>query len=247
MSPLFSIITVTYNAAHTVLRTIESVSHQTFTDYEHIIVDGASHDDTLKIIASANTHMAPQVISEPDRGIYDAMNKGIGLSKGKYLIFLNAGDKFHSAETLQMIADAIASDDTPAIVYGQTDLVDDSGQYLGPRHLTAPPDLKLADFRHGMLVCHQAFVVLKEIAPLYNLKYRFSADYEWCIRCLQHARRVSFINKTLIDYLAEGMTTANRRKSLIERFRIMCYYYGIASTMWRHIGFALRFIKSNKK
>lgn len=240
--PLFSIITVTFNAATTVERTVASVASQSFRDYEHIIVDGASSDDTLERARSAASANNLRVISEPDRGIYDAMNKGIGLSRGKYLIFLNAGDKFHSARTLEKIAEGVSSNSLPGVVYGQTDLVDDNGAFVAPRHLTAPESLAYKDFARGMLVCHQAFVVLKRIAPLYNTDYRFSADYEWCIRCLQHSRKNVYINDVLIDYLEQGLTTANRRASLKERFSIMCYYFGTASTIMRHVGFAFRFM-----
>ena len=138
MAPLFSIITVTYNAADTVQRTLESVAAQTCTLYEHIIVDGASTDETLKIVADATAPERRIVRSEPDAGLYDAMNKGLGMANGDYLIFLNAGDKFHSPDTLQIIADTIMDNDYPGIVYGQTDLVDNAGRRIGPRHLTAP-------------------------------------------------------------------------------------------------------------
>lgn len=244
-TPRFSIITVTYNAAHTVGRTVASVASQTCRDYEHIIVDGASVDGTLDRVREACTRPDTLVVrSEPDRGIYDAMNKGIGISRGTYLIFLNAGDKFHSPATLQTISDRIDAAGIPGIVYGQTDLVDDSGAYLAPRHLTAPASLGYRDFARGMLVCHQAFVALKRIAPLYDTAYRFSADYDWCTRCLQHSRRNEYIDDVLIDYLSEGLTTANRRKSLRERFRIMSYYYGLLPTMLRHAGFAVRFLRN---
>lgn len=245
--PLISIVTITYNAGDTVGRTLDSVARQTFTDYEHIIVDGASKDGTLTVVAAAPAPGRRRVYSEPDHGLYDAMNKGIGHARGTYLIFLNAGDKFHGDDTLAVIADTIRRHDTPGIVYGQTNLVDNEGRFLAPRHLTAPQRLSYRDFARGMLVCHQAFIVLRRIAPLYSLKYRFSADYEWCIRCLQHSRSNVCTGTVLIDYLAEGLTTANRRRSLIERFRIMSYYYGFWSTLMRHVGFAFRFIRFNKK
>lgn len=241
-NPLFSIITVTYNAAATVGRTLESVARQSFGDYEHIVVDGRSSDGTLDIVGGYKDSGRLVHLSEPDHGIYDAMNKGIGLARGTYLIFLNAGDKFHSDTTLESIAAATA--DKPGIVYGQTDIVDDEGRYVGPRHLTAPAQLRYEDFAQGMLVCHQAFVVLKRIAPLYDVKYRFSADYDWCIQCLQHSRRNAYVGDTLIDYLQAGVTTSNRRKSLAERFRIMCYYYGTLPTVLRHMRFAARFLRN---
>jgi len=246
MNPLFSIITVTYNAAHTVGRTLESVASQTCTLYEHIVVDGASSDGTPGIVSAAPAGGRRRMVSEPDRGLYDAMNKGLGLASGDYLIFLNAGDKFHSPDTLQLLADKIMNADYPGIVYGQTDLVDDSGRRLGPRHLTAPERLTYADFARGMLVCHQAFVVLRRIAPRYSVRYRFSADYDWCVRCLQHSRRNVYAGAVLIDYLSEGLTTANHRASLMERFRIMCRYYGVLPTVWRHIGFFFRNLRRRK-
>lgn len=241
--PLFSIITVTFNAATTVERTIKSVAAQSFTDYEHIIVDGASTDSTLDIIKNTSS-TRQSVFSEPDEGIYDAMNKGYGKASGKYLIYLNAGDKFHSHETLKTIADTIINNDFPGVVYGQTNLVDESGAFIAPRHLSAPPSLTYKDFARGMLVCHQAFIVLKRIAPLYDTKYRFSADYEWCLRCLQHSRRNIFIDNVIIDYLSEGITTANRKASLRERFKIMCTYYGTFPTVMRHMIFAFRFLRN---
>ena len=245
-SPLFAIITVTYNAEKTVGRTLDSVDSQTFTDYEHLVVDGGSTDGTLSDVAS-QPNPRRSYVSEKDRGIYDAMNKGISLSQGRYLIFLNAGDKFHSPDTLQIIADAIAAAGEPGIVYGQTDIVDDDGRRLGPRHLTAPADLSLKSFATGMVVCHQAFVALRSIVGFYNLKYRFSADYDWCIRCLQHSRcNVGLTDTVLIDYLSEGMTTRNMLPSLRERFRIMRFYYGLLPTLWRHIGFASRWLKRRK-
>lgn len=240
--PLFSIITVCYNAAATIERTIVSVDEQTFGDYEHFIVDGKSSDSTLSIIES-HPDSRRNWVSERDGGIYDAMNKGMSKTSGDYLIFLNAGDKFHSPDTLAVIAEAIEANSRPGIVYGQTDIVDDEGRYLRPRHLSAPEKLTLRSFANGMLVCHQSFVALRRIASPYSLKYRFSADYDWCIGCLQHSRHnVGLIDTVFTDYLDEGATTRNRRASLIERFRIMCFYYGTLPTIIRHFGFAFRAI-----
>ena len=244
--PLFSIITVTFNAASTVGRTLKSVSSQKFTDYEHLIIDGASTDSTLEIVRKSSRPELRQVFSEPDKGLYDAMNKGIGKARGKYLIFLNSGDKFHSDDTLGLIARKIEENDYPGVVYGQTDLVDDKGRYLAPRHITAPEKLTLADFSQGMVVCHQAFVAERRIAPYFSTKYRFSADYEWCIICLMHSKKNVYADAVLIDYLAEGISTSNRKDSLKERFKIMSFYYGFWPTVWRHFGFISRFMKHKK-
>ncbi|MBP3890227.1 MAG: glycosyltransferase [Muribaculaceae bacterium] len=241
VKPLFSIITVTYNAASTLPPTIASVMEQTCDLYEMIVVDGASTDGTLDLLREY-TNANLRWISEPDKGIYDAMNKGIAMAEGEYLIFLNAGDRFASAETLQLLADAAMDDDFPGIIYGQTDIVDSDGRVLGPRHLRAPEVLTLDSFKDGMTVCHQAFVALRKITGFYNLDYRFSADYDWCIRCLQHSRRNHYVDETIIHYLSEGMTTANMKASLRERFNIMCRYFGTMPTMWRHLKFLKRYI-----
>jgi glycosyltransferase involved in cell wall biosynthesis len=246
MAPLFSIITVTYNAESTIERTLISVDSQSCHLYEHLIIDGASTDSTLQITKQYPSNQRI-IKSSPDKGLYDAMNKGLGLAKGDYVIFLNSGDKFHSKDTLQVIADTIMDNDYPGIVYGQTDLVDNDGQYIAPRHLRAPEKLTLRSFANGMRVCHQAFIVLKKIASSYDLKYRYSADYDWCIRCLQHSHRNCYTNSVLIDYLYEGMTTANRKASLIERFKIMTKYYGLIPTIIRHFKFIPRFLNHKKQ
>ncbi len=237
--PLFSIITVTYNASGTVAATMKSVAEQSCQLYEHIIMDGVSTDSTLEIVRDNSTERT-RIISSPDSGIYDAMNKALGVARGDYLIFLNAGDKFHSAETLDLLAKCAFDYDYPGVIYGQTELVDSSGYKVAERHLRAPENLTLDSFKDGMVVCHQAFTVLRRIAPLYDVKWRFSADYEWCIRCLQHSRNNVYANAVIIDYLDEGVTTRNLKASLKERFKIMSRYYGFLPTLFRHFKFASR-------
>lgn len=246
MAPLFSIITVTYNAANDVRRTAESVAGQSCELYEHIIMDGASTDATINVARSVgNPRM--RLYSEPDKGIYDAMNKAMSKAKGEYLIFLNAGDTFASLDTLQHMANTILDNDYPGIVYGQTQLVDREGRILGKRHLDAPEKLTLDSFKHGMVVCHQAMAVLSKVTGFYDLKYKYSADYEWCIKCLQHSKKNVYMPEVLIDYLSEGLTTAHHKESLIERFKIMCIYYGTAPTIIRHLKFALRYLKRRRQ
>ena len=239
IKPLITVITVTYNAGETILRTLESVDNQTFNHYEHLIVDGASSDETLTHLEN-HPSQRRKIISERDAGLYDAMNKGLRMAEGDYVVFLNAGDKFHDRETLALVADAILENDYPGVVYGQTDIVGPDGKRIGPRHLEAPEILTVESFRNGMMVCHQAFFALRKIAGDYNLKYRFSADYDWCIRVLQRSRRNFYVDAVVVDYLAEGMTTRNHRASLLERYRIMSHYYGWFGTTLRHIGFFFR-------
>lgn len=237
-SPLFSIITITFQAEATLPATLQSVECQTFTDYEYLVVDGASTDGTVALARAS--WAVTSVTSEPDRGLYDAMNKGLRRAKGRYLIFLNAGDALHAPDTLQKIARSIEKND-PDIVYGETALVDARRRFVAMRRLQAPEVLTVKSFRMGMLVCHQAFVVRRAIAPEYDLQYRYSADYDWCIRCMLVARTITNTHETLVDYLNEGVTTANRKASLRERYAIMCRYYGTLPTFVRHLWFAVRF------
>lgn len=240
---LFSVITITYNAADLLPPTAQSIATQSFGYYEWIVVDGASSDSTVDVASQAPI-AAKTIISEPDRGLYDAMNKGLHAARGEYVIFLNAGDAFPLPDTLRRYADAIAAAPRkPGIVYGQTQIVDHSRRYVGERHLRAPKTLTFKSFAQGMTVCHQAMAVRRDLAPDYDLHYRFSADYDWVCRILQASPLNVYIPAYTAAYLREGLTTKNHRKSLIERFRIMCRHYGTLPTLLRHIKFALRSLR----
>lgn len=239
--PKFSIITVTYNAAKVLEDTIQSIVTQTYKNVEYIIIDGRSTDGTLGIINKYRNHIHT-VISEPDQGLYDAMNKGIRLATGDYLCFLNAGDCLHEDDTLQLMTHSITGAALPDILYGETDIVDSEGHFLHKRRLSAPGTLTWKSFKKGMLVCHQAFFVRRDLAEPYDLHYRFSADFDWCIRIMKKAKVLHNTRLTLIDYLNEGMTTQHHKASLKERFRIMAKHYGLISTLAHHAWFVLRLL-----
>lgn len=149
-----TIATVTWNAGDLIERTIHSVEEQTYGRVEHLIIDGNSHDHTLEHIhhyQERNSRAAIRheivCISEPDNGLYDAMNKAIDMATGRYLLFLNAGDTFYSPDTLALIAqEAESSTLLPAVIYGDTHLVDDEGHFLRARRLSPPRKSQLAFF-----------------------------------------------------------------------------------------------------
>ena len=245
MEPLFSIITVTWNAADVIAPTIQSVQRQTSSDYEMLVIDGASSDDTLAIVNKASI-ASLRVFSEPDNGLYDAMNKGIDHARGRYLIFLNAGDRFADDTVLARLAQFAV--DNPGVIYGQTQLVDAAGTVVGKRHLTAPKRLTADSFLKGMVVCHQAFAARRDLAPHYDLKYRYSADYDWCIKVLKKSPANAYAGREpIINYLADGMTTRHHKASLWERFRIMCHHYGTGDAVLHHIAFIPRYLKRRMK
>lgn len=244
MLPIFSIITITYNAEATVESTIKSVLKQTYPNIEYIIVDGASNDGTINIIERYKSRIN-KFISEKDTGIYDAMNKGLNMATGDYVWFVNAGDTIYESNTLSNIAEQISKQPMlPGIIYGETAIIDDTGSFIYMRRLKAPEKLGWRSFKNGMLVSHQSFIVKREIAPLYNQKYRFSADFDWCIRCMKKTDSIYNSHLVLSNYLNEGATTRNMKASLKERFKIMCEYYGRIPTYLRHIKFAIRFALS---
>ena len=241
MDPLFSIITVTWNAAGVIAPTMQSVQRQTSSDYEMLIIDGASTDDTLAIVGQASI-ASLRIFSEPDNGLYDAMNKGIAWARGRYLIFLNAGDRFADDAVLARLAMLTA--DNPGVIYGQTQLVDAEGNVVGKRHLTAPKKLTANSFLNGMVVCHQAFAARRDLVPEYDLQYKLSADYDWCIKVLKKSPANAYAGKApIISYLADGMTTRHHRASLLERYRIMCHHYGTAKATLRHLAFIPRYLR----
>lgn len=240
MNPLFSIITVTFNAESVIQPTLNSIKEQDFSDFEHLIVDGASRDGTLELARNAGI---PQTViySEPDKGLYDAMNKSIGLAKGKFLIFLNAGDSFTGKDTLSRLAEHADADTD--IIYGQTQIVNTQREVIGMRHLIAPATLTADSFKRGMLVCHQAFVARRNIVPLYDMTYRFSADYDWCIKCLKSSRKNAYAGDApIINFLTDGLTDKYHKKSLKERFDIMCKNYGTITAILLHISFIPRYL-----
>ncbi|MGM9699468.1 MAG: glycosyltransferase family 2 protein [Prevotella sp.] len=256
----FSIITITYNAEKFLPRTVDSVLAQRYADVEHIIVDGASTDNTLHVAsdymqrsyAAQNGHEV-RIVSEPDNGLYYAMNKGLQQATGDYVCFLNAGDSFPNANVLDAIAngggfEGVQQKSWPAVVYGNTDIVDDEGHFLRHRRLAPPRNLSWRSFKHGMVVCHQAFYARLDIARniLFDTRYRYSADVDWCIRIMKEAehRRLTlrFVDAVLVNYVKEGQSTKNHRASLKERYRVMQYHYGAVTTALMHAWFAVRVV-----
>ena len=251
----FSIITITYNAEKVLQRTLDSVRSQTYRDMEHLIIDGASTDETVAMADAYRQRASYDVVvrSEPDRGIYDAMNKGLRLATGDYVVFMNAGDTFHDERTLERVLGGITElrnsgtpELRPAVIYGDTDIVDSEGRFLRKRHLSVPDRLTWRSFRNGMLVCHQAFYARQDIARdiPYDLQYRHSADVDWCIRVMKEAERrhlpLRRVPGVVADFMDGGNTTQNHRASLKERFTVMRRHYGLFTTLTMHAWFIVR-------
>jgi len=234
--PLISIVTVCFNAQQFIEKTIQSIVNQTFKDVEYIIVDGASKDKTLEIIKKYESKIS-KLISEPDNGLYDAMNKGIEMSTGKYILFINAGDAFHSNTSLQQVFDHCSQSD---VIYGDTLITDSNWEIKGKRRLSPPKKLKYKDFSKGMLVSHQSFIAKKELAELYDTNYKYSADFDWTIKILKKAKTICNASVPIAHFMEGGQTSKTIIPGLIERFIIMKKHYGLSRTIFMHFFILLR-------
>ena len=238
---MISIITITYNAERWLERTMRSVLAQTCKEYEYIIVDGASKDGTVDIIKRLEPEFEGRLSwkSEPDKGLYDAMNKGIARAKGDFLWFVNAGDEIYAPDTLAHIV-AAATDDTD-IVYGKACIVNAEGIKVSEHHKVTPPNLQRKHLLNGLVVCHQAILVRRSIADKYNTDYRICADYEWVVKVVTASRKNAYLDEYVCKFLTEGVSKKQRKRAWKERFHIMRAHFGLCATLWAHFLIVLKY------
>lgn len=239
-----SIITITFNAERFLPKTIQSVVAQSYPNVEYIIVDGKSTDGTVGVINDFEEQIRAKGIdfkwiSEPDRGLYDAMNKGLQMATGDFVWFINAGDEIFDVGTAQIVANAVT--DSVDVVYGQTLIIDTNGTSCGERHKIAPKSLQLNSLLNGLVVCHQSIIVRKSIAPKYDLQYRYSADYDWVCGVLKQSRRNVYIDGYLSKFMQSGISAKNRKASWFERYRIMRSHFGLWRTLLAHFAIVLKY------
>ena len=207
--PLITIVTVALNAGSELKMTIDSVCKQNYPNLEYVVIDGGSTDDTLQVI-DANIHVIDRWLSEPDRGIYDAMNKGVQNSRGEFIIFMNAGDEFYSCESL---SETIANNSTYDVIYGDHWVC---GSARSDGHN------KAKHFEHiymDMFCCHQSVVFRKDclIEEPFSLRYGTAGDFENL--CRLYKKKVSFKKVPVIisKYRAGGVSDLKRVQSVNNR------------------------------
>ena len=246
MLPKVSIITVVRNNQDGLQKTLENLTGLDYPAVELVVVDGASTDGTLGVVEKFADRMAYWV-SEPDNGLYDAMNKGILAATGDYLWFVNAGDTVLRTDCLSEIfsdkGDCAAREKYADIYFGETVVADPDGNILGLRKKKLPARLSPASLRKGLVVCHQSFIVRRMIAPLYDTSLRYVSDIDWVIRCLQNAKSVVNANMVLSCFETGGISTRHRKEGLRERWKVMRRYYGLLATLIAHMGFCLDSLK----
>ena len=198
-----SIITATYNSGATLRSTLESVLSQTFTDFEHLIIDGASRDDTLDIVKEYVPQYKGRLrcFSEPDKGIYDAMNKGIHLATGDVVGILNSDDFYTTKEVLEKVAQAMEDRNVDA-VYGNVHFVRDNDLTRCVRYYSSQP-FRRGWMRMGFMPAHPSFYCRREVYLRYggfDLSYKVAADFENLLRLI-------FVNRIRTLYLPMDFVT----------------------------------------
>lgn len=234
--PVLSVITVVYNNVADIERTMLSVLNQSYAAVEYIVIDGKSTDGTLQIIERYKDKLA-KLISEKDKGIYDAMNKGIKAATGDYIIFMNSGDEFYSNGT---VAEVFASAEGADIYYGETEMMDEDGNNLGRRRHAAPENFTWKDFKYGMSISHQAIYIKRSLVEPYDPKYQLSADIDWILRAAKKAKKIVNVQAYVARYKIGGMSKHKHKQSLLERFDIMKKHYGLLPTVLNHAVIAFK-------
>ena len=240
MQPKISIITVTYNCEKVIKKTIDSVLRQSYDHIEYILVDGASKDQTFKMVQSYGDRIA-KAISEPDKGLYDAMNKGLKLATGDFVWFVNAGDWIHHDDTVEKMIGFCESDTD--ILYGEVMMVNQKGQELGTRsEITTqklPQNLNWKSLKKGMVVSHQGFLPRRTIVEPY-IENNLAADIDWVIIALKKSRKNTFIPLVLADFEIGGTSRQHHKQSLKNRYTVLRKHYGFLPNLWNHLLIILR-------
>lgn len=240
-STRISVVTVCFNAAPTIERTIASVLSQRGADFEYVVVDGGSTDATLDILRR-HAGRIDRLTSEPDRGIFDAMNKGVAQAGGDVVYFLNADDAFVDPQVLADVARAFDADPGRAFVYGNVVLEDEPG---GARSFPARAFRKrsISEFLHNSF-CHQAVFARRSLfARLggFDLRYRYSADYEWIIRAFKRSggRDFHFVDRDIARYSCLGRSSRHAEVTRREVTRMQLRHLMSFEFVWYFFRYVL--------
>jgi len=235
----FSIITVALNEERTIRQTCESICAQECDDYEWIVIDGGSTDGTLAILEDYREHIT-HLSSEPDEGIYDAMNKGVARASGTYLVFMNAGDAFCDAQVLARVAREAPSRE---ILYG--DLLCQAAD--GSRFVKTFPDTLPGDFLVDSMLPHQASFFHRELFERYggyDTSYRIAGDYELFVRFV-HRQGASCWHLPFVVAVfgTDGISSGreHRRLRQAENHRVRKHYFSWSLYGWKRLENELKF------
>ena len=215
-----SLITATYNSGKTVEDTLRSVLAQTYKEIDYWVVDGGSKDDTMDIVRKYEPLFGGRLhwISEPDRGIYDAMNKGISHSTGDVVGILNSDDHFTSNDVLERVAAEMQADNTLDAVYGDIHFIKDGAPDRIVRYYSSKP-FRPFWLRFGFMPAHPSFYARREVFEkhgLYSLDYKIAADYDMMVRLfLKHRIKAKYMPMNFVTMLMGGLSTKGVRSRVV--------------------------------
>ncbi|HEY1096362.1 MAG TPA: glycosyltransferase family 2 protein [Alphaproteobacteria bacterium] len=216
--PFISIITICFNEAGKIEETCQSVAAQTFSDYEWIVIDGGSTDETVDIVRKYQSHLT-YLSSEKDKGIYNAMNKGLKEAKGTYCIFLNGGDSFYASDVLEKyVASYKDAAHHPDLLYGEA-INEQTGEYI--RYLK-DQDININFFSMLRSLHHQATFIktsLFKTLGIYNESYRIAGDYDWWLRYFTRTAQpdIAYLDGKIAYFNTFGISfNPDHRKNLIQ-------------------------------
>ncbi|AEH61486.1 glycosyl transferase family 2 [Methanosalsum zhilinae DSM 4017] len=222
--PVVSVITACLNSDQYIEDTIESVIKQTYPNIEYVIIDGGSTDNTLNIIKKYDNQIA-NWISEPDNGVYDAMNKGIVHSTGEIIYFLNAGDYLYDNEIIEKIVNEFL-DESVLAVYGNVEVINYEKNKKSIRGCKVTYNNLL--YRR---VCHQALFVRRSLFDemgLFSTSFKLSSDHEFIIKCIKkYSDNFLYLDKIIAKYRDDGMSCKMMEKTKIEDLKIISSNYNI--------------------
>lgn len=228
-----SVVTVCYNVVGSIEETMLSVLNQTYDNVEYIVIDGGSTDGTVDIVRKYSDRLAYWV-SEPDKGIYDAMNKGIAAATGDYINFMNAGDSFTDNDVIKQVVEQIPND--ADVVYG--DVIQ---MYRGKMLYLRPADLsKIYEYQP---FCHQSTLVKTRLMQKmrFDTSFRILGDYNFFYQCYLNGMHFYYIPVAISRYNStEGLSTDSLKESLLEKFKV----WGIEGNWFQQLPWRIIYIKS---
>jgi glycosyltransferase involved in cell wall biosynthesis len=238
---ILSVISIAYNNINGLKKTLEVFSDHSFNGaLELVVVDGNSSDGTKEFLATQTVCI--NWVSEKDKGIYNAMNKGLQMAKGDYVWFLNSGDFANDAATIERLLAELEAG--PDAVYAETMMVDEHWQPLGTRSAMStrslPEQLTWKSFQMGMNVGHQSFVVKRALAAPYDESFRYVADIDWMISTLKNCKNIVKMDGVLACFTLDGFSSKHRKASNTERFNVLKKHYGTLPNLWNHFKIVLR-------
>jgi len=241
--PVLTIVTVTFNAGELLRKTLQSVKKgfPPHAPIEYLIIDGKSTDNTLQIAGEYQSQLSLNILSESDKGLYDAMNKGLELAQGEYIWFLNAGDEVHDDTTITRLLASFRSG--ADIYYSDALFMTAEGVPIGLRSQVTPhrlpKNIQWQDMAMGMKICHQAFIARKKVAPRFEIN-NLSADLDWEIQAMKNAEQIEYLDFVLCRYLLGGLSTQKHQKSLTDRWKVLKRHFGWQEAAFNHLKIALR-------